>query len=960
MLLLLICVFWFTRISTASRLVRSYLEDNGFQKAEFDLVSLQLDSLEVENVTLERDETSLQLRKLSLSYDLSELINNQRIQEAHIEGATLVQALESGESSPSEDTDSFVLEDLQTYFSYFDLSAIGPLPFDRIQIADSTTEFVIDGKTISPKIEATFVAKADQSLDIELQLEEPSGTLHLLGTLYDPNTSEFSLDLRLKDPSQALSYWYPDWRNSLPDLSRIESGPVEIQIKLPAAVQDSRNIDFSIEIQDLRTDYEEVVAQIPRLSLRSSFNSFDNIPATLEFSVQQLARDTLSLSPDSNLKFGIELKDFSFLKIQSLTPIPWNYDTDYISGSSKLTATYKLNDETAPLWAVLEDPQIELSDYTLTPLFAELEGDFDELRFTTEELGLADFPEHRLSAGYGNILIPEDETEPIAVTFNAESLSDPIILNEETAGIPVFTISLSTEVGDESTRSLITVASKDQQSYLNLPGLATLKGTLAANVDLNQSEATELFTGSVKLDASNLSIQSEPLSGNGVNIQSLISFRDLDSDSLTSDEFPSEPTIADLLDKLQVTLDWQANELDLPNASAKWSGGSHSLAGIDGSIQFSNTLSLGIVALDTIQVEQVYVENSNQGSLSQMSGSVAFSSLLAGTSIELSSKYEALDLLDEPKLSGDFELSPISLFHSDLPSLLIPELAGLTVSGNLSASGSFHSDRDSSDSSFHTILQEGLVEYPASQITASGIEVDLQVDSLANLDSAEHRSRLTIDKLKAGDFEAHDAKAQFRILEGTQLAIDSADVSLFDGKALLRTSDIPIDGSDFQSSVRLEHLSLAELSRYAQSFEGEMDGRLSGELPFRVKDGEFQLLRGSLNLPPNTTATLLYNTKGLLTEDDTEAPAEKPTFSDRVLKFLKIDPDRAAEEALGNITLTRFDAELFPEDSPDMPITIRMEGTAHSGVAEIPVVISTQVFGSMSELYNFLIRLNSL
>jgi hypothetical protein len=52
--------------------------------------------------------------------------------------------------------------------------------------------------------------------------------------------------------------------------------------------------------------------------------------------------------------------------------------------------------------------------------------------------------------------------------------------------------------------------------------------------------------------------------------------------------------------------------------------------------------------------------------------------------------------------------------------------------------------------------------------------------------------------------------------------------------------------------------------------------------------------------------------------------------------------------------------DLFSKDLPGTPMRIQMAGLAETGTARIPLNITTNINGTVAELLNFLMRLNSL
>ena len=136
-----------------------------------------------------------------------------------------------------------------------------------------------------------------------------------------------------------------------------------------------------------------------------------------------------------------------------------------------------------------------------------------------------------------------------------------------------------------------------------------------------------------------------------------------------------------------------------------------------------------------------------------------------------------------------------------------------------------------------------------------------------------------------------------------------------------------------------------------------MSGSISGYLPIVFADGTLQPGEGRLQLPEGETAVLRYNADGMFTGTE---PVEEKTMADKLFKVLEIDPEQMLEEALGNLEISSLDLQIFPPDSPLTPIRIKLAGKGKAGDTMVPLNLVTNVNGSLEELYNFLIRLNSL
>ncbi len=958
MLLILATVtVWGLRTQVATYLAKDYLRGFGIENPQLSFSKLNTDSLTLESVKIEYDGSQFTASQVELSYALSELFESYRIQQVSITGATLT--IEPPEHSDIATHNEPEIPSIAQMAELLDLSALHPLPFNRIQISDSSIILQSNNRSVTSSLDAALIAESPQTLSLQSTLTNSEGSLKVDATLSTPHESSIVANLHLPSPNDTFDTFLPQWRESLPQLETLTTGALDARIALFPNRHSLPELALTLTLNDLKIDDGETKADIPHILFNTNITAWNSIPIYLVLVPQRLSYDTLTTSPNTPVHLIGELSKQSVVEIRTYKAIPISYDAGFIETKLHISAKADLSRSPLNLEGTIT-PEDFLLDGTPFELFhLSFEGNPQELRFQSSPIALLDFKQASLDAGSGTLSIPDSADAPITVHFSSVLRPAPIDIGKERANIPPFDLSLETRVYETSSQSHIELDAQTSDALLRIPEVASLQGQLSIKADISEDSLTELLSGEFNLDASNISIQSAALNGDGVALQSKLRFQNVSTEELTNDSLTDTNLLADLLKRTQANIDWQANQLQAEGVDAQWSGGSVELKN-DGNEFIANlTFGAGILKADSLRLEQLYLENEHRGTLDQISGQSTVTAMLDGATLQVDSQQSIKNPLSALSLSGEYTLSPITFTHSDLLSRFEPELAGLSFSGDLNAAGKFNfASAENADATLSLSLRDGSFAYPASQLNARDLQLDLSLASLRSLDSGAQSSTLHIGNIEAGDLRSITATSEFKILQGQTLAIDSASVSLFGGQAKLRPTEIPIDGSDFQSTLDLDSFDLDQIASYVEIFDGQMQGKVSGYLPFCIKDGRFELLRGDLRLPDGSPASLKYKTEGLLTEDS--PPGAKLSFSERLLKFLEVDPDLAAEQALGDITITAFETELFPEDDPQTPIRIRLEGTAHSPLGDIPVVINTQVHGSLSEFYNFLIRLNSL
>ncbi|EDY82348.1 hypothetical protein VDG1235_1969 [Verrucomicrobiia bacterium DG1235] len=951
-----LAALWLARTSLLSYAAKRSLQNLGIDQPEFAITTADLHSIAVEDIILESPDGKVSIERLEITYSPSTLLSEKRIQNLTVSKALAEIAIPLSSESTDSPEPSFNL-DLEPYF---------PLPFKRIQILDS--KILVSYPNLAPisaNLDATLAAATPDTLSLEATLTRPNETLILSGQSSANNPFDLSAALQLDSPITLLDTYYPDWNSIVPDLHSLKSGPLELTTHIQSSTTNTPAISFTLSATELALAYEEIEAQFTNIQTDGFFQTAETT-SDLHFHLvanpERLTRDTLSLAPNSPIDLQLKLRELNALSLKTNSPLNWNYDSGFATGSSTLDLHFDLTSPTIPLHGTVTTENIVVSEIQLQPTDLSLQGDLKSVAFTATPLFLSDDTHPLATKVQGSVHIPEPDDQPIKLTATALLHPDSLSQLPPETSLPTFDLSLTTQVFDISSHTLLDLVNQNGPATFSLTAFdqtTNATGDLKLHFDLAQDDASELFTGHATIDASNFSLQSPTLQGNGIALQAKTNFHDLNTD-LANTELPASELLKKLLPQFDLNLDWQANQISTDTLTADWTGGSFTLQPTDAGLQTTSSFGAGILTLGALRLEQAYLENQFQGKLAQLSGTTSISALLDGVPLELTTTQTLSSPLENLSLKGEYTLTPTSFSHSDLLARFDPTFAGLTLSAKLSAAGAFTANTATADASLDLHLSEASLDYPASRINASGITANLHLASLHQLESGDLPSNLSVELIQAGDFQASQANASLLLSNGSHLQLDSASVNLFEGSAFLESTSIPIDGSDFTGQLFLENLSLSQIAQYIDIFDGSMEGSVSGYLPYRLHEGNFELLAGKLTLPDGTPATLHYRTKGLLTANAASQTPTKPTFSERLLKFLKIEPDAVAEQALGNITIQEFTAELFPEDAPETPIRIRIAGTAHSDIADIPVVISTQVHGSLTELYNFLIRLSSL
>ncbi|MDQ8202830.1 YdbH domain-containing protein [Pelagicoccus sp. SDUM812003] len=955
-LLLALLGAWIFRAPIASSLAQRELAKLGFESVELTVDELSLETTQASGISLATQFGEAQIESLRINYTIDGLWEAGKIDGLTIEG--LRARVHIPESDGDEESDLELSPD--NLHSFLQSLPLQQIPLDALSISNASLT-VVSAFGVE---EISFDAKAnrtpEQGLRFDLQLADATDALTLDGVLDNDGKLQIGAQFQLSDPSATLDRLLPDWRSRLPDTSIHTLG--QTNGKFGLRFSDAKQIESTatLEIADLDFSYDDLTATLPKLKISVHSDDLNSFEAQLETTPQRLEWDTFALVPNTPLSLKLWSEDSTSVSVESIQPIAWRYDQDTAQGIFTLEANLQLDDEASPqLSGAARFETSSVSGYAIAPFSTRFSGDFSQIAFTSDPIRFRSSSDAVLEAGTGSIGIPEDDELPIDFRFQS------ILHAKGLEGFPValsvapLELSLGSSIGDRESTYLLTLKNSDAAQLFASAEGASAEGDLQIIIDATEDAIAETYRGTATFSVSNLSTQFESLRGEGLSLQGEVAFSDITTELLETT--PGPASFERIASKLTAKIDWQASQIESASARAQWSGGSLQFANEEsGDYSLEIALSCGILNIDTLRLDQLYLNQTHRGTVDGISGSSTASAMLDGVPLSLLIEHHLAQPLSDAQLTGSYHLEPATFAHSDLLSRFAPQAMGASFSAAISAEGAFRASAAEADASLSLKLSDGSFNHPPSQLSASGIEGRVLLESLTRLDGGDLQSSLRIDALQAGDLRSSGAAVDFIVRDGTHLDIRLAQLQLFSGAARLDPLQLPLDGSDFAGSIQLERISLGELSRYADLFDGEMEGNVNGRLPFRLRDGQFEPQRGHLQLPSGETATLSYHAEGLLTDSDPNAPKQKPSLSDRVLKFLNIEPERIVERSLSNVTIDQFDAQLFPEDDPDTPLRVQLSGSARTEEMTLPVVISVRVHGTMSELYNFLIRLNSL
>jgi hypothetical protein len=419
---------------------------------------------------------------------------------------------------------------------------------------------------------------------------------------------------------------------------------------------------------------------------------------------------------------------------------------------------------------------------------------------------------------------------------------------------------------------------------------------------------------------------------------------------LPADTDLSDEALQLLLNNLESNLTWEADSLSHKAYELGWPAGGIALK--DGHFR----LSLQASQLKTpapITPRRINFElTAPLANWPKTTAEVRLNSQIDGNPLTMTGNLQGDASNSEAPWNFEAAWAPFELQYSDIVGRLFPEAAGLSLTGAISGKINGRLSASAWDGKLTTRLTGGSIDLPASQIKADGIEGTLAVDSLHTFTSGQPaNNRLNIEHIQVGSLLAARTQLAWSWLSAKSIYLDTAKTSLFNGSLELAPSVLKLSPFEIDSQIHASELSLHELGKFFDLFDGSLEGAIEGVIPFTFRNDIFLPKSTQLQLPEQTQAKLHYTSETLKQNLATESPY--------VLESLKLEPSTLITDALSDLTITEFRVNLFPAETPEVPLTIHIAGHGLSGKTEVPLILDIPIKGSLEELYILLLRLHT-
>lgn len=243
----------------------------------------------------------------------------------------------------------------------------------------------------------------------------------------------------------------------------------------------------------------------------------------------------------------------------------------------------------------------------------------------------------------------------------------------------------------------------------------------------------------------------------------------------------------------------------------------------------------------------------------------------------------------------------------------------------LEASGSVH-------------VRQGRLRYDAKDITAEGMEADMEFIDFAKIITKP--GSLRIRELRVGTFPMKELSAEVALAGSEKLMVSAVSLQALGGRASAEPFNYFTNLRELEAVVRVEDISIEEVMGLTKDLPAKASGRVNGRFPVRIDDSGIRLGTGWLELKPGVYAELQLQANGLLTGG--VAP-NNPSYG--VLKQV--------ESGLLKLKISELRLDIRPPNAPPgRSAQLHIAGSPVDPKVKAPVSLDLNVNGPLEQLLN--------
>ena len=235
-------------------------------------------------------------------------------------------------------------------------------------------------------------------------------------------------------------------------------------------------------------------------------------------------------------------------------------------------------------------------------------------------------------------------------------------------------------------------------------------------------------------------------------------------------------------------------------------------------------------------------------------------------------------------------------------------------------------------------LREGRIHYEAKNITAEGIEADMEFIDFDQVLTKPGAIRMR--EVRIGNFPLHDLTAEVALAGSDKIIVSSLSLQTLGGRASAEPFKYFPNLREIDAVLMVDGISVEEVMALTQDLPAKATGRVNGRFPVRIDDSGLRLGSGWLELKPGVYAELQLQANGLLTNGMAE---NSPSYG--VLKRV--------ESGLLKLKIDELRLDIRPPNAPPgRSAQLRISGSPVDPNVKAPVTLDLNVNGPLEKLLN--------
>jgi hypothetical protein len=330
---------------------------------------------------------------------------------------------------------------------------------------------------------------------------------------------------------------------------------------------------------------------------------------------------------------------------------------------------------------------------------------------------------------------------------------------------------------------------------------------------------------------------------------------------------------------------------------------------------------------------QVPIRGMRSGNWSEPSGELSFQMHNDAANIELKvgeNKFSIQSAHILELLEGYGEL-PFSVELDALSADMLRSLAADRVPLDLNFEGQLRIDgvhivdnfewQDMKASSQWTVET---LDWPSKSFNLQGFAGSIDLDGLIDF-SPILNSTYNIKQMKVAGIEITDLATSIASGGDGKLNVDGAKMNALGGEIYLKSFEVLLaKRTSGPIKLVLKNIDLTTLAKAVPQFDGELEGKSSGDLSIAMTPAGLNILGGGLGLDADQPAHLSYSMKRLLTQGLKPGTAAHTQY-------------QMAERALEDLYLQRFQIDFFPNADATKPVRLTFFGESNQEGTIVPV-----------------------